>query len=291
MMNKRYQQILRQISEMARDGTFGDEAQQQSKNYVNIQDGIPTLLYFLNDFYEQTLNEDELIADARLIFLQGLVVLYRESQRANPEIAQAYIASLLMDYPGTHASALLNQWNALAHASLGFKSIARSENALILWDQSQKLFQAYNEFLNGLLPFLIISWNCIRKNEIELNIFKMSYALKAKKFSEITQGENGPFYLFHRIMKPRIRNAIAHSSISYDREHSAIHYVNGVKQKTEYEISLIEFMGLVTLGSHLGTAYIAALSAGIVWEVGTDKEKQSLPPHLFKFLNFNPGSI
>jgi len=280
-MKKIHGRLLQQIAQLASEGKFGEAAHSASQEYSKIPIGIPTMLKYICDFYENNNSTNQEIAKAKDYFCQMLIMLYRETKKLNPSLSTAFISSFIEDFPNVNGSLLLPRWNSLAQASLAFKKVATSEDSLLIWQQASRLFQAYNEFLNGLLGFLIVAWRCVKDKEINLNVFNSSYAVKARQFSDLTDGENGVFYLFHRIIKPKMRNAIAHETAWLDAEAGIVRYSDGYPKK-DYEMDFIEFLSLTTLGSHVGSAYIAAIAAVIVLEEGNEKEKSFLPAHIIK---------
>jgi len=281
-MKKIHGRLLQQIAKLASEGKFGEAAHSASQEYSQIPIGIPTMLKYISDFYEKNNSTNQEIARTKDYFCQMLIMLYRETKKLNPSLSTAFISSFIEDFPNVDGSLLLPRWSSLAQASLAFKKVATSEDSLLIWQQASRLFQAYNEFLNGLLGFLIVAWRCVKDKEINPNVFNSSYAVKARQFSELTDGENGVFYLFHRIIKPKMRNAIAHETAWLDMDAGKVRYTEGSQQRIEYEMDLIEFLSLTTLGSQVGSAYIAAIAAVIVLEEGNEKEKPFLPHHLIK---------
>ncbi len=280
-MKKIHGRLLQQIANLASEGKFGESAYSASQEYSQIPTGIPTLLKYISDFYETKNSTNQEIEQAKDYFCQMLIMVYRESKKRDVEISRAFIGSFIEDFPKVEDSLLLPRWNSLAQASLAFKSVAKSGDYLLVWQQSSRLVQAYNEFLNGLLGFLIIAWRCVENKQINPNVFKSSYGVKARQFSELTDGENGVFYLFNRIIEPKLRNAIAHETAWHDKDAGKVRY-SDVRSKEEYEMNLFEFLSLTTLGTQVGRAYIAAIAAVIVLEEGDENEKSLLPPHLIK---------
>ncbi len=82
-----------------------------------------------------------------------------------------------------------------------------------------------------------------------LQLHKQSEAgSKFNEFSQLTGGDEGAFYLIFRLANPDLRNAIAHENIWLDSETDIVKYSAGKGPKVTYEMSLIDFMGLATVG-------------------------------------------
>jgi hypothetical protein len=284
-MKECYKDLIRQLAKSASDGIFGEATQSLTDNYNQIPEDIPKLLKFLLNTFQEISTQNDEISYARDYFCKIFITIYREVKKNDFLIAQAYTNSFIYDYPGIPNTALVSRWNSLAHASFAFKSVAHSNDPLLIWQQSSQLFLSYNEFLNGLLGYLIISWRCVLGKKINPNVFSSSYGVKAKQFEELTEGEKGIFYLFHRIIKPSIRNAIAHGTAWLDREQNKVRYTDKSSGSNENEIDLLEFLAFSTFGSHLASSYIAAFSAIVIWENGNSNQIDSLPQQLIKLLS------
>jgi hypothetical protein len=155
--------------------------------------------------------------------------------------------------------------------------LAKSQNKLLIWQQSIKLFQSYNEYINGLFGYLIILWRIYLNKTVNPNVLNTSYGNKVNQLSELTGGDDGPFYIYLRMAKPDIRNAIAHESIWLDSDNAIVHYTHGNQNRVESQIDLVEFMGLATFGSHIAQPYLAAISVIIIMEYGSALAKSLLP--------------
>ena len=213
----------------------------------------------------------------RQLTCQTLIVAYREAKRKDPEIADNFISSFIQDYPGVAESCLLPRWTSLAKACLAFRELSQSTNRLLIWQQSLKLFQAYNEYLNGLFGYLIVLWRTHLGKAVNPNVFNTTYGNKINQLKELTGGDDGIFYFYLRIAQPDIRNAIAHESIWLDSDDEIIRYNHGNQNKIESQISLTEFMAYITYGSHLAQPYLAAISIIVIMEYGSELAKSFLP--------------
>ena len=174
-MKKIHERLLQQIAQLASEGKFGEAAHSASQEYSQIPVGIPTMLKYISDFYEKNDSTNQEIAEARDYFCKMFIVVYRETKKCNPSLSTTFISSFIDDFPNVDGSLLLPRWNSLAQASLAFKSVANSGDYLLIWQQSSRLFLAYNEFLNGLLGFLIVAWRCVenKKNKSECVLFSV----------------------------------------------------------------------------------------------------------------------
>lgn len=223
-------------------------------------------------------------------FLQLLIVSYREAKRINPSVATSLLDSFVNDYPGVQHSCLLPKWTSLANASLAFREVASTENKLLIWQQSCTLFSAYNEFLNGLLAYLIVLWRTAKGKTINTAVFSVPYANKINQFSNLTGGDDGAFYLVFRLAQPKLRNAVAHGTMWPDLDAGKVRYID-VKPPVENEISLIDFTGLCSVGSHLAQPYLAALALIAIMENGVESAKSLLPQDLVTLFDFASKNV
>jgi hypothetical protein len=284
-MKESHKKLLDQFSKMASDGMFGDQIRASQAEYDQMPNAIAVSLKLVADFYSSDSTDTEEMAQIRDLICQTFIFAYREARRENLQIAEAFLFSFVQDFPGVSESLLLPKWCSLAQASLAFKELAHSNNRLLVWQQACRLFQSYSEFLNGLLPYLIILRKTSQKKSFELSVFSSSYTNKINQFEAITGGDDVVFYTLYRIFKPKIRNAIAHETIWLDPDEGKVRFIDGSNKKAEYEIDLIEFMGYAAVGSHLAYTYLAAMSAIVVMENGSDFAQSLLPPHLVKLFN------
>ena len=285
-MKKSHARLLKQFADMAADGQFGNSIKKAQKEYDQLPAGIAILLKFVLDFWEEIFNKNDELAQIRNLTCQLLIIAYREAKKRDAEIAQSLVNSFTTDYPDVPESTLLPRWCSLAQASLAMREVAQSKNRLMVWQQACKQFQAYNEFLNGLLAYLIILWRTKEGRPVRANVFDTPYANKLDQFSSLTGGEDGAFYLFCRLARPKIRNAIAHETIWLDADENKVRYEEGRHPRTEHEMDLIEFMGLAAAGSHLAQSYLAAIAVIAIMEEEYELGKKVLPPQLVKVFEF-----
>lgn len=281
-----YKKIIGQFIDIAKDGKLGIEIEKTQKEYEKINNDIARIIKYIYDVLTPKSEDDLKVTRSKAIFSQYIILAYRESKKKDEKIANALLNSFIEDFPSISNSCLLEKWRSLAESILSVKEIAGSKKRLELWQNYSRLFQSYNEFLNGLLNYLILCWKCHLGETIDLSVFESSYGNKINEFKRITNGENGVFYLIFRIANNQIRNAIAHGDIRFDTESGIIHYLVGIKNKKEKQIHLDEFMACAVLGSTIAQAYLAGIGTIVVMEGGTEKAKKLLPDFLRKAFEF-----
>jgi hypothetical protein len=288
-MNDDIREQLVNMFKQSQEGFFGAEAQRYTEYFANLQ-GDDVFYALIQNFYAPVDGDNEQIFNIADLIAQLLMVVYRETKNKDQAFAEAYLKSFIDDFPGTFGTALAPKWQSLASTSITFRAIASNNSEpLLAWQSAKPLFEAYNEFLNVLLSYLIIGWQIVRSKRYSLNTFKNAYGNKAQVFSDLTDGENGPFYIFHRIAKPRIRNAIAHGDIHLNRDKAIILYADGKGNKRRnYTIDVVEFVGLAAVGSHLARAYLTAIACIAAYEHDEGKAKRQLPEHVYKLLDSLP---
>lgn len=285
-MKESRQKLIEQFSQMAQEGAFGDEIRASQIEYDSLPTGIAIFLKTVSDYRQQTLKHKE-FAEFREIFLKLIIIAYREAKRIDPDVAFSIVSSFIDDYPGAQESCLLPKWCSLSNACLAFREVSKSENKLLVWQQACKQLQAYNEFLNGLLAYLIILWRTAKSKPINTAVFSVPYSNKVNQFEALTGGDNGAFYLIFRLAKPKLRNAVAHENIWLDSNANIVRYIDG-KPPVEHEIGLVDFLALSSIGSHLAQTYLAALAVIVVMESDIDEAKLLLPEDLINLFNFIP---
>lgn len=263
------------------DGIYGDEVKKSAIEYKNM-DGIEVALKTVTETYTGKEDFLEIINILAIAFLH----LFRETKKKDVLVAEAFINSLIKDYPDTEHTCLYHRWGSATAAILAFKMIKHDKsNKLLLWEQSLKTTQAINEFCNGLLGFLIICQNCILDNNIDTKIFDKTYSEKLNVFANLTGGEDSLFYLLFRLTDRHLRNSIAHGKIWLDGETDTVKYQDGMgKNHKEYSKPLLEYFVLFGVSMIIPRSYMTALSVAVVFEGGTMTQKLQLPPHLLKLL-------
>lgn len=287
-MQSSRQQLLEQFSNLSKDGLLGDEIRSSQDEYASLPNGIAKSLKVVADYRQGNVAHPEM-AEIREMLFSLIVVAYREARRADLNIAYGLIDGFIGDYPGVPESCLLPKWCSLANASIAMREVIPTANKLLVWQQACKLVQAYNEFLNGLLSYLIILWRTAQGKSINTAVFSINYANKINQFRDLTNGDDGAFYLIFRITQPKLRNATAHESIWLDSETNKVKYIDG-RPPVEHEIDLVEFMTYQAIGSHIGQPYLAAIALIAVMVHGTEQEQAVLPEDLITLFNFVPAS-
>lgn len=269
---------LMDMSRLALEGRFGEDAQASAKEYQAIPASMQIFLKVVQDFYTPcTTEEDHLLFQSVELFCRLIIVVYRDASKHDAVVAQALLFSFLQDYPNMPNTNLYSKWENLIKASMAFKSASRTD-MILAWEQTRNLVQAYNEFLNGLIGFLLIGWRAALQKSFSPNTLRNHYGSKVKEFMDLTGGENGAFYLVGRISRPDLRNAIAHGSIWLEDKTAKVKYIN--EQGDTETIDLVDFVGFAAVGSHVGRAYLAAIASIIILTEGSNMDIQQLPSHL-----------
>jgi hypothetical protein len=272
--------LLEQIQQLSRDGFFGEKVAEESFAYESVKNPIALCAKVVEDFYSEDPLEAEL-NQVKDILCKLLLLVYREARIRDRKRALDFAAAFADDFQGHPGSALLPRWKSLAEAAIAFRMVSYSENKLLVWQHvwqhASRLVLAYNEFLSGLLGPLLVSLGEILGKPFKLGIIDSPYGSKLAAFKKLTGGENGLFYLLVRIARVDLRNAVAHGSAWLDAEARKVRFTQGNKVKEDAEVSIEEFMVFATIGSHLAAAYIAALSAIVVFEADEGKSKELLP--------------
>jgi hypothetical protein len=274
---------LTQIHRMSVDGKLGVEIQRSAQEYQQLSDGMSVFLKIIRDFYQQRETEgDRRIHQIADLFSQLIIVVYRDCKQKDANITQSIIDSFIKDFPGIEGTCLFSRWDSLGKAALAYKAAVQTKDANLVWQQAKDVVLAYNEFLNGLLGFLLVGWRCALGKHYSINTFNNAYGAKLNEFSQLTGGENGAFYLICRLGRPHLRNAIAHRDIWLDTDENKVRYKDGRKTKTDYEMGLEKFVHLATIGTHLPQAYLVAIASIVILEEGSAVEKDQIPSHLIK---------
>jgi hypothetical protein len=281
-LKEKLKRRLAQMGEMAESGMFGAAVEAATAEYEQISSSMLRLIKFVRDLYQEKPTEvDHDMARVGDLFCQLIIVLYREAKKKDTEVAQAIVNSFIEDFPNTENTCVFPQWESLAKASLAFKA-AKNAEPVVVWQQSTRLFQAYNEFLSAFLGFFIIGWRCALSKDFSTNVLHNSYGSKLNEFDQLTGGEYGPFYLILRLAKPNLRNAIAHENVWFDRDSNIVRFTHGRRRETTEEMPLVEFMGLAALGSLIAQYYLAAITAIVILEDGKKSDIEQLPAHLIR---------
>lgn len=287
-MDLELQRRMQQLFQMSKDGLFGDAARQNAEAFEQTRGtNMDVLVTIANDFdNDRSRKSAEELANLTDLFCQLFIIVYREVKKADQAVADGFLNAFHRDYPGTTGTAVYPQCEALLQAAFGLKMSAR--DPLQLWQHSLRVFETYNEFINALLGFYIVAWRTVLGKRINVNVFHNTYGSKLHEFSELTNGNDGIFYLFFRLAHVPIRNAIAHGNIWLDRDTNKVRYAEAKGAPTTEEMDCAEFMLRGTIGSHLPLAYMAAAAVVGVMEAGTVKDIAKLPPRLVTAYRFKP---
>lgn len=284
-MDEATKRRLEQMRQMTEEGLFGEESQQNAERWKDIPAGVPYSLNYVQDFYHIRNDDDATMKNPMNIIIQYIIVAYRDAKRHSPEVAIALLTSMIDDFPDIPDTCLYPAVESLISASSALKAVIPGSNYFSVQQQSFKVAQSYNEFLNKLLGFLIAAVRVTKGQPASKTLFSQSYADKLKELDRLTGGEDGVFYFLFRIAKPNLRNAIAHDTIWIDRENGLVKYTN---KGVESQMDLVEFMAYTSLGSHLPNAYTVAICAIMVMEEGSPSDIQKLPKHIVHAFNHIP---
>lgn len=276
-MKNSHKNLLKQLGEMVADCKLSHDIRESKAVYSTLLSEESILIKTIIDFVEETVKHSSEIAIFRNLICQLFIVSYREARRKDHLVAEAFFNSFTKDYPGVAESCLLPRLVSLVNSSLAMREVTYTKNRLLIWQQVVKQFQAASEFLNGLFPYLIIMWCTANNKSYKTSVFNQPFGQLVNQFSNLTGGEDGPFYLFIRISRPKIRNAIAHETIWLDSENGKVRYVDGRDNKQEYEIDFIEFIAIASISSHLASTYLAALAVIGIMEFGSNFAKSLVP--------------
>jgi hypothetical protein len=269
--------LLSQIGRFVDEGVFGVAAMQTSAASKALPNDIARVLAFVADVYQRG---DEASRSLNDSLIQRLLVVYRDAKKQDPHVAMQFANGLITDIPGAAGSALLERTVTLGEACYGFKSVARSGNPSQIWQSASRVVHYSQECLDGLLGHLLIAWGCALGQSMDSGAIGLTFAKKVERVSAMTNGENVHFYVLLRLAKPKLRNGIAHGTAWCDQGRQSVRYTDGRLNKVEHEMSLLEFMAMVTMGCELGRSYIASLSAIVVLEDGNALARSLLPAHL-----------
>jgi len=290
-MKKSHKNLLKQLSETVAKCKFGGDIQASQAAYDRLHSVEAILLKTILDFVEETEKHTPEIAEIRNLACQLLIVAYREASRKDLPAAEAFFNSFTDDYPGVAESSILPRLVSLTNASLAMREVADTENRLLIWQQVSKQFQATSEFLCGLFPYLIIMWRVANGKSYNSSVFTQSFGQLVNQFSDLTGGEDGPFYLFIRIAHPKIRNAIAHETAWIDSNSGKVRYIDGRDNRQEYEIDLVKFTAIASIGSHIVPAYLAALAVIGIMKFGSCVAKALIPPKLVNIFTYRGSRL
>lgn len=279
---------MKALGAMAASGQLGARTAEAAREYEAVPAGVPTCLKVVTDLYRDLADpasgEVSSLVDR---LLQVIVMVYREAKKADPEVAKAIANALIMDYPGAPGSCLFPKWDTLSKAAIAFDA-TKMTTAVEAWQQCKTIVEAANEFMSGLLGYLLAGWRCAQGKPVNPNLFKQAYGNKVNELAGLTGGDNGPFYLFLRLAQVPLRNAIAHGDAWVNSDENKIMYANA---GVDYEMPLEEFGAYTLAGSWLGRAYLGAIATIVVLEDGNPYQALQLPHHLVKLFHHKPEAL
>lgn len=284
--------LAQQIASHAKRGDYGAQVQTSAVAYAQLPSDLARALVCANEIYADNLEgfravDPELadsIVEIRDRFIQLFLVIYRDAKKKNPGIALEFANAFHRDLPGAQGSALLPKWKTLADACHAFRQTAQSGSSVLVWQQSKALLLAWHEFLDGLLGPMIYAWRTALGKKASIGIVGQTYGVKANEFRDLTGGDDGRFYIIHRLTDPVLRNGLAHGSAWLDEGTNVVHYTNGKQDKVEHSIAFLDFMAHAMIASRLCQAYCAALGVVVVAECDCPQAQSSLPEHLVRLL-------
>jgi hypothetical protein len=278
-IKEHYARLLKQLAQMAADGTLGPAIQATSVEYASYSDGIALALKYLYDYFAAS-EEDSTFA--RNYFVQILIVVYREAKKRDPEIAMDFLTAFITDYPGTNGTALLPRWTALGEAVLENKKTGNLGDRLSTWQASSRTVLCLNEFLDCLLGLLLVTWRYGLGRPSSHRVLENAYGSKVHAVNDLTNGDDGVFCLFLRLANPDLRNSLAHSTAWPDFDAGVVRFTSGRQNEVQKELGMVEFMLQTKVAADLAQGYIAALNAILVFETGDDAAIALIPQHLHR---------
>jgi hypothetical protein len=288
-MDEYQRRLIEQLTHLASESAFGKAIRESQQQYAQLSKGIDIFIEIVKDYDEKTKTDHQIFVSVYSQIFESIIVAYIEARSISPEEAKLFLLSFMSDYPGVPESSLLTRWSSFAETSLLAKEVSTSNSPLLIWQQYKKLFQAYNEFLNGLLSYLIILKQTAKGKKVKLEIFEAGYSQKIDQFKALNKEGDDCFNVFTEIAFPKIRNAIAHETISMDAGKKIVYYVDGKGQKrTRHEMEIAEFMKYAAIGSYILFTYLAAISLIAVMEEGSESDKSLLPSQLVHLFNYVP---
>jgi len=271
---------LDQFVKMGAEGLLGDEVKRAYSSQEVSADGLSRCAQFVASMYQDESSRGQFAPGAGDLFCQGLLALYRDAKATDTRVAYGLAASPFEDYPGTESTCLFPRWVALAEATFAAKKVSFSEDFLLVTQQNTRLVLAFNEFVNGLLGFLIMAQRCALGKQVDTRVFAGTYGSRLHEFEQLTGGDNGAFYLLFRIADPKLRNAIAHEKIWFDRDKAEVRYRGSARSDTLSRMDTAEFLTRAAMGCSLGQGYVAATATVVVMESGNPPHISTLPSHL-----------
>lgn len=236
-------------------------------------DPLETFRQQVKEFYSYK-EQDKPVLLGGFTYLESLLALCADIIATAPNEGTALLEAFIRDYPGVPGSNLAGRWSALGESCIALKGAHAAESVQGLWDASKSIHLNFNEFLSGLLPFLILGLRRARGEAVNTKIFEAVYSQKLDTLDQLTGGLKGRASPLLALSDRTLRNAIGHADIYFDRAASVVRY--GVKQKgmrVEHTMSLHDFMWRAALYSHIPQAHLAAMAAAALLMHGTEQDR------------------
>ena len=290
-MDPELQRRMQQLRQLAQAGAFGEQARVDTAAYDRAGAApMGVFLVLVHDFYgDEARRSAPVIEEFTDLFWLQFILVYRAAKRAAPAVADGLIHAIVRDYPGAPDTCIYPQLEALVTAAHAFKAALATSNRVLVWEQTLRLAEAYNEFLNVLLGYYLIAWRTGLGKRASVKTLYNRYAMKVNEFRDLTSGPGVSFSGLLRLAQPQLRNAIAHGNVWLDSATDTIRYTDGKDQRVPYQMPLGELMLLNTVASHLPMTYLASVGAIVVSEAGTVRDVEQLPRQLVDLLRFTAG--
>ena len=260
------QQLKRSLQNIPAEGVEFEEyvgtPESTIENFMNDKGGLPHL---------RNLKEH---------FVTLITTVYGLTRRRSPQTARRLFSSWLEDYPGVPGSRVLSQWSSLVRAGHATRTVSTSEDENLILQQLLEVHQAFNEFFNSLLPFLICSLEAAAARSHNVQCFRWNYFKKIKRYEELIKPyhRHRSLLFFREVTRHLFRNSIAHADVELRKDLGVIRF-NVVESgnPTTVDIKTQTFVEMAALYSQLAHAYLTALAVIAVFEEGDQANFQRLP--------------
>lgn len=249
----------------------------ESEEYIQTADPLDMFRRTLREFYDYS-DVDMPVRIAGFTYMEAFLATTADIMSVSPDDGKHVVEAFIHDYPGVTGSNLAGRWSALSESCLAFKKAGSIPgNVVGLWESSKSLHLAFNEFMNGLLPFIVIGLKHAKGQKADLKWFKAVFKDKIDALDSLTGGLSGRAAPLIALPDRAIRNAIGHTDIFFDREAGVVRY--GEHQggnRSEHKMSIHDFMMRAAWYSHIPHAHLAAIAAISLLMNGTDKDKEAV---------------
>jgi hypothetical protein len=273
-------EVLRYLESLAEGLKRGGAEGEEDSRYATSMKQIATELLHNNSGFDDML-------DIKAEFIHLMVFIYRSAKSWDSKIAEQVWTSWLTDAPGVDGSRTLRKLGSLMRSARAAQDVSLSGNTNLILQQGLEIHRAFNEFVSSLLPFLINALYASQGKKTSNKIFEATYSKKLKAFHEASSvyKTEKSLTLFERILKVPFRNAIAHSDVELIRDSNIIRFgTNSSGKYAQHDIDTVEFIGLISVYSHLIHAYLAALAIIGTFEGNVPEEVEYIPEEFKKIL-------